>query len=194
MRLLLFVSTAAVLAIIAMASDILIATNVASVAVIDQSRTDAYGFEISEFGVDSAIDPVPLSGTVAVGGIRVNTLIADNVARLLNDARADGIVLGGWGWRSHTRQHQLRLVNGCPDGWNHSADERSSDFAPSYTCRVPTARPGSSLHERGLAVDFTCNGRPMAGSRCFAWLSANAARFGLHNLASEPWHWSTTGR
>jgi LAS superfamily LD-carboxypeptidase LdcB len=70
-------------------------------------------------------------------------------------------------------------------------------------CRVPTARPGTSEHEKGLAVDFTYNGQticfPRPGSQCsgnpaFDWLKANAHRYGLKNLPSEAWHWSTTGR
>ena len=51
------------------------------------------------------------------------------------------------------------------------------------------------MHERGLAIDFTYNGR-IIGSRsgpAWSWLSANAASYGLYNLPSEPWHWSTTG-
>ena len=52
------------------------------------------------------------------------------------------------------------------------------------------------MHERGLAIDFTCNrGVLVSHARdvCFAWLSANAASFGFYNLPSEPWHWSTNG-
>ena len=52
------------------------------------------------------------------------------------------------------------------------------------------------MHERGLAVDFTCNGGGVISSRsspCFQWLNANAGSYGFHNLPSEPWHWSTNG-
>jgi LAS superfamily LD-carboxypeptidase LdcB len=59
-------------------------------------------------------------------------------------------------------------------------------------CRPPTAKPGTSQHEVGLAIDFSnCSSR---SSACFQWLAGNAARFGFHNLPVEPWHWSTTGR
>ncbi|MEY2426157.1 MAG: hypothetical protein QOI61_1729, partial [Actinomycetota bacterium] len=27
----------------------------------------------------------------------------------------------------------------------------------------------------------------------FKWLAANAKTYGLYNLPSEPWHWSTNG-
>ncbi len=131
--------------------------------------------------------PVAPSETVVVNGIRVHESLAGPLTALLADARADGIVLGGWGYRSSADQIRLRRAH-CG----------SSEYAiwrmPSSQCRPPTARPGASMHERGLAVDFTCNGRPIAGTRCFRWLQANGARYGLYNLQSEPWHWSTNGR
>ena len=75
----------------------------------------------------------------------------------------------------------------------------SSSFAiyqaRASSCRPPTARPGFSQHERGLAIDFAEGGRSFTrGSQGYRWLRVNAARFGFFNLASEPWHWSTTGR
>ena len=143
----------------------------------------------------SGLVDVDASGQiVSVEGILVDTSISESVGALLEEARDDGINLGGWGWRSHQRQHELRLINGCPDGWVHRPDEQISDFAPASQCRVPTARPGVSMHEVGLAIDFTCNGRQIANTNCFRWLQANAARFGLFNLPSEPWHWSVNGR
>jgi LAS superfamily LD-carboxypeptidase LdcB len=132
-------------------------------------------------------------GLVTVGGITVASSLGPNLKALLDAARADGIVLGGHGYRSTESQIRLRQVNGCPDIYN----------SPASSCRVPTARPGSSEHEKGLAVDFTYNGQticfPNPGSRCsgnpgFNWLKANAHKYGLRNLATEAWHWSTTGR
>jgi hypothetical protein len=128
-----------------------------------------------------------------VGGITVDASIAGNLERLLNDARADGIVLGGHGYRSPEVTARLRIANGCPDVYD----------SPASACRVPTARPGSSMHEQGLAIDFTYRGQticfPRPASRCsgnaaFDWLRANAHKYGLKNLPSEAWHWSTNGR
>ena len=67
---------------------------------------------------------------------------------------------------------------------------------PSSLCNPPTARPGSSMHERGLAIDFSCNGGGAIrrGNSCWNFLAANANSYGLYNLPSEPWHWSTKGR
>lgn len=135
---------------------------------------------------------------VNVSGIEVHASIADDVAGLLAAAEADGIVLGGFGWRSHIRQHELRRINGCPnDGsWTHSANEDPSQWAPASACRIPTARPGFSNHESGLAIDFTYRGSSITSrsSVAFIWLANNAATFGLYNLPSEPWHWSVNGK
>jgi hypothetical protein len=51
-----------------------------------------------------------------------------------------------------------------------------------------------SMHEKGLAIDVTCGGGTISrGSACFGWLQGHAAGYGLHNLPSEPWHWSADG-
>jgi hypothetical protein len=126
---------------------------------------------------------------VNVGGIEVNADIAPQVAQLLQAALGDGIVLGGGGYRSPEAQIAVRRAN-CG----------SSSYAiwqmPPSTCHPPAARPGKSMHERGLAIDFTCSGALIVShsSPCFQWLAANAWKYGLQNYAREPWHWSTNGR
>jgi LAS superfamily LD-carboxypeptidase LdcB len=118
-----------------------------------------------------------------VNGITVAESIADNLAALLSQASTDGVELSGWGYRNPEDQRRLREQH-CPDPVN----------SPSYACRPPTARPGHSMHERGLAIDFTYEGRTVSsGSVAYRWLRANAGRYGLQNLPGEPWHWSTNG-
>jgi LAS superfamily LD-carboxypeptidase LdcB len=131
------------------------------------------------------------SGSVTVAsvrGIEVSADIAPQVAALLAQAEADGITLDGSGYRSTGEQIEIRRqVCGA------------SDYAiwemPSSSCSPPVARPGRSMHEKGLAIDFIVDG-DLIRSRArpeYQWLAANAARYGLYNLPSEPWHWSTTG-
>lgn len=118
-----------------------------------------------------------------VQGIEVNVSIASNLNRLLNDAKAARAPLGGSGFRSYDRQKQLRIDHGCAD-----------DSLPSSACSPPTAPPGRSLHEKGLAIDFTVGDSTIdRGSPQFNWLVANAINYGLQNLPSEPWHWSING-
>jgi hypothetical protein len=139
--------------------------------------------------------PGGLAGPIAtpdeivwVRGIAIHHSVADDLEALLAAAQADGITFTGGGWRDAQAQIRLR-----------QAFCGTSDYAiweaPPSSCRPPTARPGSSNHERGLAIDFTDNGRSITSrnSPGYRWLAANASRFGFYNLPSEPWHWSTTG-
>ena len=116
--------------------------------------------------------------------ISINVSLASNLNKLVKDARAAGINFGGGGFRSYERQVELRGINGCPDIFT----------APASSCRTPTAIPGTSNHEKGLAIDFTTGGSTISsGSSGFNWLVANASKYGLKNLPSESWHWSVTG-
>lgn len=64
-----------------------------------------------------------------------------------------------------------------------------------YNNGFPAAKPGTSMHEWGMAIDFTCNGMKLGSHKnCLKWLKQNAARFGVYNLPNEPWHWSSNGR
>ncbi|MCC6199008.1 M15 family metallopeptidase, partial [Candidatus Nomurabacteria bacterium] len=120
--------------------------------------------------------------------------IAANIKRMVEDARRVGISLSGGGYRSVDSQIALRKQN---------CGSSSYDIyqKPSNRCRPPTARPGASMHQSGKAFDIICNGvgfinvanRPNTRT-CFDWLRTNASRYGLYNLPSENWHWSTTGR
>jgi LAS superfamily LD-carboxypeptidase LdcB len=124
-----------------------------------------------------------------VRGITVNSSIARQLESLLAAAEADGFTLSGGGYRDPAAQVAVRRSN-CG----------SSDYAvynaPPSSCRPPTARPGSSQHELGLAIDFTWNGSIISSrsNAAFKWLAGHAGRYGLSNLPSEPWHWSTSGR
>ncbi len=118
------------------------------------------------------------------GGITVNCQIAGQVRSMIAAAASSGVSLSGGGYRDPARQIALREQN-C--GSSYYAIYQM----PSSQCSPPTARPGSSQHELGLAIDFSnCSSR---GSACYRWLAGNASRFGMYNLPSEPWHWSVNG-
>jgi hypothetical protein len=124
-----------------------------------------------------------------VEGITVNVEIASGVRQLVQAARRSGYELTGTGYRSTQRQIELRRQN-CGTS-NYAIYEM-----PSSQCSPPTARPGNSMHELGLAIDFTCDGALIRSptSACYQWLADHAPTYGLHPLASEPWHWSSSGR
>ncbi len=125
---------------------------------------------------------------VSVDGIEVAASLAPDLAALLDAAAAGGFDLHGGGFRDPQRQIELRRAN-CGD-----SPEAIWEW-PASSCSPPTARPGESQHELGLAVDFTSDGRLITSRNdpAFVWLADNAADYGLINLPSEPWHWSTTG-
>src|SRR5690606_4292356 len=84
----------------------------------------------------AASGPVASPGDIVdAGGIRVHRSIAADVRALLAAARADGLRLGGGGYRDTTFQVTLRRAH-CG----------TSDYAvyqmPSGRCRPPTAPPG----------------------------------------------------
>lgn len=96
------------------------------------------------------------------------------VAELLE--LAGGTVTIVSGRRSFAEQAALRVRNGCPDV--HSS--------PASTCRVPTAIPGTSKHEEGLAVD-------LGGDLGLA--ARLAPQVGLvASVDGEPWHFEPSGR
>jgi LAS superfamily LD-carboxypeptidase LdcB len=140
----------------------------------------------------SQITPAP-GGLATVscpggGSITVAGSISGNVQALLNDAAGDGVMLCGGGYRDPQEQIELRMAH-CGTS-NYAIYEM-----PASQCSPPTAIPGTSMHEQGLAIDFTCNGggTVSSGDECWDWLQANAVGYGLYNLPSEPWHWSTNG-
>ena len=127
----------------------------------------------------------PFGGSITVAGS-----IAGNVQGLLNAAASAGVSLcASSGYRSPDAQIALRQQN-C------GTSNYAIYYAPPSACNPPTAIPGSSMHERGLAVDFSCNGGGAIrrGNECWNFLAAHADEYGLHNLPGEDWHWSTNGR
>lgn len=124
----------------------------------------------------------PAGGTVQVAGD-----IAGAVERLLTDAHEAGISMCGYGYRDPADQIAVRRAN-C--GTSNYAIYQ----APSSYCSPPTARPGTSMHEQGLAIDFTVGGGTIgSGTSAYSWLRSNAVNYGLYNLPGEPWHWSVDG-
>ena len=135
----------------------------------------------------------PPGGVVTVtcpagGSIEVAGDISSAVQRLLDDSFADGVSMCGGGFRNPEEQIALRRAN-C------GTSTYAIYQAPSSACSPPTARPGMSLHEQGLAIDFTCGGGGTVSryDQCWDWLTAHAADYGLYNLPAESWHWSVDG-
>ncbi len=111
--------------------------------------------------------------------------IATNVDNMLKAASQAGLNISGGGYRSLAQQKALRIKNCNGDTTNANAN-----------CNPPTALPGRSHHNHGMAFDLKCSGSFIqhSSNACFIWLKANASKYGLSNLSGEPWHWSIDGR
>ena len=124
--------------------------------------------------------------TVGNSTAKVNSLIAEKIKQMMEAAHAAGVnITPESDFRSSADQAALYEKN-CPGG----------------TCSVATAKPGTSQHERGLAVDWGLNGQTIcfpnstcpAGSNAgYDWLMANSKNYGFYKLDSEAWHFSTSG-
>jgi len=105
-------------------------------------------------------------------GLNSELLRRFNALRAAAAAAGHNIGIGS-GYRTVQEQINLRRTNGCPDVWKSKAS----------SCKTPTAIPGQSNHNHGLAIDFTGN------SAADSWVAANASRFGLHlPVPGENWH------
>lgn len=135
-------------------------------------------------GAPSAGDATTIHGVqiglCTVDGKPTNVSIAANLLNLIAKAKGDGVTITvGNSFRDYKEQVALREAH-C--GKSYYAIYQM----PSSSCRPPTARPGTSRHEEGLAIDFD--------QYSFSWLKQHAAEFGLKNLPSESWHWSVDGQ
>lgn len=120
-------------------------------------------------------------------GTTVNYTVIAAWKALVDAAEKDGIQINGGGYREAKQQIDLRRSH-C--GSSHFA---IYEMSPS-SCHPPTAKPGTSMHEKGLAVDV--KGIPISpgsNNAKFNWLKKNAGKYGFYNLPSEGWHWSTSG-
>lgn len=111
----------------------------------------------------------------AIGGAYVNSLVSQQVLAMVEAAKNEGTTLEfSNSFRSYAEQQALYKAN-----------------CSGTVCNPPTAVPGKSQHERGLAIDFSACDNKLTS--CYKWLAQNAATYGYYNLPSEPWHWSVSG-
>lgn len=94
--------------------------------------------------------------------------LRDALTRAADDAEMTFHVTSGW----RSRAHQARLF-----------EEAVSRYGSEEEAVRWVARPGTSVHETGGAVD-------LGPDRALAWLSAHGADYGLCQIyGNEPWHY-----
>jgi LAS superfamily LD-carboxypeptidase LdcB len=127
-------------------------------------------------------------------------------------AEADGVTgfAAGWCYRSLAQQERTYARN-C--GWVYDpappaveGEEPPPPPAKHWVCNPPTARPGTSNHGWGRAIDVVDTTTSKAHIlKCsdpqFAWLRDNGARYGwvlpswarCGSRTQEPWHFEWAG-
>ena len=119
---------------------------------------------------------------------------------MLDAARAEGVDIGVWSpFRDYATQEMLfqnkinRLINaGTPEA---QAEDEAAKVV---------ARPGTSEHHTGLALDINCANDSFEKSEAYKWLSENAADYGfilrytaekqsITGVIHESWHWRFVG-
>jgi len=75
---------------------------------------------------------------------------------------------------------------GVNSAFRSHAEQKAIYYDPNRT--APAAKPGTSNHERGIAVDLQ-----LSASQ-FNWMKKHASKYGLYNFPAERWHWSANGR
>jgi D-alanyl-D-alanine carboxypeptidase len=116
---------------------------------------------------------IPASALTPIGGgHRLAAPAATAFGELAAAARADGISFSvNDSYRSYEQQVDMARRKGL------------------YSEGGLAARPGTSQHGLGMAVDLDLNPEAQA------WMRANGARFGfVEDVPREPWHWTFKGR
>ena len=119
---------------------------------------------------------------------------------MLDDARAEGIDIGVWSpYRSYATQKMLferqvkkQIANGVPES---EAEDKAATVV---------ARPGTSEHNTGLALDINCANSSFESTKAYKWLTKNAENYGFimryredkqvkTGVIHESWHWRFVG-
>lgn len=142
-------------------------------------------FQLYNQGISSQMKYGGLTKMDKGGGIQgiegLKEDFADRLSQFINDAKSQGINLKiGSGYRSYEKQKQL---------W----EDALKKYGSAEVARKWVAPPGSSYHNKGLAVDLHDENSRALGKEenqeATAWAHANAKKYGLHfRMGNEPWH------
>lgn len=144
---------------------------------------------------DIEVETVRLSN-----GESVNAYIYENLQKMFDDARSEGIFpTVNSGYRSYERQSELyynKIKSLENEGYSKSAAENET--------KNWIAKPGSSEHQLGIAVDIKADKNRSSNDEVYKWLSVNAHKYGfilrypnnkvdITGINYEPWHYRYVG-
>ena len=131
--------------------------------------------------VSSAFPTIRLCRLTSIANATVNAAVAAQFQQLGEAAKAAG--------RSLSAGSSFRLEN------TSSFGGRCNSTQPGVLC----ATDGKSMHQLGVAIDFSISPRNTGGQTCatratssdpnWIWLRDNASQFGIRQYAYESWHW-----
>lgn len=140
--------------------------------------------------------------TPVADNMMIDSGITDAYNRLIEEAKKDGVkIYPVSAFRSQKTQEKLfknrvdRTLAESPGISSEEATEKSSTIV---------AKPGTSEHQTGLAVDFNSVEDNFAGTKEAKWLEENACKFGfilrypkdkteITRVIYEPWHYRYIG-
>lgn len=154
-----------------------------------QQDDTAYHVVVNKKHPNTPLDYTPPDLAV-VGSQRVRTAVADAIRQMQSDSGNSVFIIPASGYRSYDTQVSVY------GGYVASYGQASADTF--------SARPGYSEHQTGLAIDFSPIDDSFANTPQFAWLQANAYKYGfvlryppdkdaITGYKYEPWHWRYVG-
>lgn len=126
----------------------------------------------------------PATRFLTESSIVVRADVLPHLQEMLRDAARAGFMLQGGGYRSPDVQLALRRAHCGPSPYE-------TFLKPPAKCTPPTAYPDTNAHSRGLAVDFTVEGRAFTvNTPAHRWLLRHASSYFFHQTRpEEPWRW-----
>lgn len=126
----------------------------------------------------------------ANGNAIVNSVVSKAFFDMIAAAKSAGIsTYAGSSFRTMAHQQALCASNAACNSGDYTS----------------VAKPGTSNHQMGLAIDFgdiynsvggnsgSCNPKETSTTATYKWLEQNAATFSIKQYCAEAWHWSPTG-
>ncbi len=150
-------------------------------------------------------NPIPAGFDVKLvtlsGGHQVDERIYPDLQKMFDDARAEGILPMIYSsYRTTQKQQQL-----MEDEINKYRQEGYSSREAKKIAETWVARPGTSEHQIGLALDITsADKEAQEPAVVWEWLRKNSYRYGfilrypedktdITGISSEPWHFRYVG-
>ncbi len=131
---------------------------------------------------------------------QINKNILPYLLAMLDDALNEGIDIGVWSpYRSYTTQQML---------FNRQVEKQIDSGVPKSKAEdkaaTVVARPGTSEHHTGLALDINSASASFENTDAYKWLKENAENYGfimryskekqdITGVIHESWHWRFVG-